>query len=91
MNKNTLEGFLEYIEEHVDFIGILRTVDGTTYMDICGFDGGDIYYDGLEDGPKFENPETIDSWMKETVEYFQNKGIEVEMPELSFTDFCQMD
>ncbi len=75
--------FIKYIEQHVDFIDVLHTTDGTYFLSVCGYDGGDLMADHVEDGPKYSNEEEVDSWIAEIASEFG-----VDMPQVSYAEFC---
>ena len=81
------EGFIEYVRQHVDFMDVLHCVNGVSFLSICGYDGGDLQETQLEDGPYYCCPKEIDEWIRENVDYF--KRFNIQMPEVSFEQFCQ--
>lgn len=78
--------FLDYLDNHVSFITFQKTVDGTTYLDIDGDDGGDILDNTLMDYPevKFNQPETVDEFIAGVADW-----CEAEIPRVSFSEFCK--
>ena len=96
--RNYKKAFIHYIEQYVDFISILQSANGTTFLDICGWDGGDIYDNGLEDDEtvEFDKPETVDNYIKSVYDSikpeFENLGEEffVELPKISYEQFLKL-
>ena len=89
--KMTKEGFLQYLEKYVDFIGVERSVDGTEiFLNVCGYDGGDVQEKRLERGPRYDHPEEIDAHILEAVEAFKDEVPWVKKPQMSFTQFCKL-
>ena len=79
--------FIRYFDTYVQFLEVLETADGTYFLDVCGYDGGDINDEGVEDYVndcvrRFDEPEEIDSLIKQWAEYFEE-----EIPKVSFKDF----
>ena len=57
--KNTdREGFIEYVNEYVPFMEFITTTKGTIFLSICGYDGGNVFVNGLE-GTKFNGKMNI--------------------------------
>ena len=78
------EDFIEWIRQYFDWIGFLHTTDGTVFMDMDGYDGGDVYEDGLEGGAKFSNPDSVDKEIREACKHFREP-----YPTKSFKEFCK--
>lgn len=58
MKHTDRKGFIEYVNEHAPFIEILTTTEGTIFLSIGGFDGGNVFADGLE-GNQFDGKMNI--------------------------------
>ena len=75
--------FIRYVNTHVPFLEVLKTADGIYFLGVCGYDGGDIGDEGLEDyDATFDNPESIDSLIADWAKAFKE-----EIPKVSFKDF----
>lgn len=81
----TRKDFMEWINNYTDWIGFHESTSGkTVFMDMAGFDGGDVYEDGLESGAKFANPDSVDKEIREACKHFGES-----YPTKSFKDFCK--
>lgn len=80
----TKEDFIDYINNYVDFVSVLPLASGKHYLDVCGRDGGNVKENGLEVGPKFRNPESIDEWLKTISKMFKEPN-----PEMTFSEYLK--
>ena len=83
MEMYNKKNFIKYIREHVDFIDVLQTVDGTQFLSICGYDGGDLQATKIEEGPKYSDTQEVDTWINLVAGEFN-----VPKPTMTFTEFC---
>lgn len=85
--------FIDYIENFVSFIDVLHTTDGTYFLSIAEWDGGDILENGLEDDEtvKFDNPPTVDAFIegvfKDLVDAGYDEDNQFSYPEISYRDY----
>lgn len=80
--------FLKWLDTYGTGVSYMSTTDGTIFLDIAGWDGGDVGNDGLCDfeNVNFSNPKSVDEWYAEIAEEYE--GID-SLPEVSFEDFCK--
>ena len=86
--KMTREGFIEYIEKNVNFIGVLRTTDGGVFLNFSGVDETELKAHKLGDGPEYTKPGEIDEYILKAAESLKHFGAKV--PTVSFTQFCKI-
>lgn len=91
MKHTDKKGFIEYVNEHAPFIEILTTTKGTIFLSIGGFDGGNVFADGLEgnqlDGKMnipFTDTKVIDEFIAD-VAY----AVDCEEPKVTYTEYCK--
>lgn len=91
-SKITRDVFIEWIDNYSTVVAY-HTSKTTTFLDILGWDGGDVTKTGLKDdrSVEFSKPETVDKWYKEVVEACREeyKGEKFDFPKVSFADFCK--
>ena len=87
----TREGFIEYVDKYVNFISLEKCSNGTVFMNVLGYDGGDLKKNGLEAGPKYNNPADIDDFLQSTFDTFHDliQDSDIELPKVSYVQFCQ--
>ena len=79
------EDFIEWINANTDWIGFHTSTSGkTVFMDMDGFDGRDVYEDGLESGARFSNPSSVDEEIRSACRHFKES-----LPKISFEEFCR--
>jgi hypothetical protein len=83
MKHTNRKGFIEYVNEYVPFMGFLTTTDGTIFLSICGYDGGDVTDKGLED-ILFTDTHAIDQFISDTAEQFEQPK-----PKVTYTEYCK--
>ena len=76
--------FLDWLDKYSTCVEYEETVGGTYYLNICGYDGGNITKNGLKlfKDVRFDQPETVDEWYKEVAAHWGIKE-----PEMSFAEF----
>ena len=87
MKHTDRKGFIEYVNEHAPFIEILTTTKGTTFLSICGYDGGNVFADGLE-GTKMNIPFTDTKAIDEFIAYAAY-AVDCEEPKVTYTEYCK--
>ena len=81
----TRKDFIEWINDYTDWIGFHESTSGkTVFMDMDGYDGGDVYEYGLESGAKFSNPDSVDKEIRKACKHFREP-----YPTKSFKNFCK--
>ena len=75
MKHTDRKGFIEYVNEHAPFMEFMTTTNGTIFLSICGYDGGNVFADGLEGTDKF-----IADAAKSTGD---------KAPKVTYTEYCK--
>jgi hypothetical protein len=83
MKHTNRKGFIEYVHEHVPFMGFITTTKGTIYLDVCGYDGGDVSEKGLN-GIPFTDTQGIDQFISDAAKRFEEPK-----PEVTYTEYCK--
>lgn len=82
----TRDDFEQYLYKYCNFISILKQVDGVHFMDIMGWDGGDLNEDYIEDrGIKYSDLDAVDEFVQDTYEEFKEAG--ASKPKITFKEF----
>ena len=86
--KNTdRKGFIEYVNEYVPFMEFMTTAKGTIFLSICGYDGGNVFADGLG-GNKMNIPFTdtkaIDKFIANAAKLTGDAA-----PKVTYTEYCK--
>ena len=91
MKHTDRKGFIDYLNEHAPFIEILTTTTGTSFLSIGGFDGGNVFADGLEgnqlDGKMnipFTDTKAIDKFIADAAKSTGDKA-----PKVTYTEYCK--
>lgn len=87
MNKEvTRNDFEQYLYKYCDFISILKQANGVHFMDIMGWDGGDLKKDCIEDGNiKYSDLDAVDKFLQDAYEEFKEDG--ASKPKITFKEF----
>ena len=89
--KNTdRKGFTEYVNEYVPFMEFITTTKGTIFLSICGYDGGNVFADGLE-GNRFNGKMNIPFTDTKAIDKFivnAAKSTGDKAPEVTYTEYC---
>ena len=83
--------FIVYVNEHAPFIEILTTTNGTIFLSIGGFDGGNVFADGLE-GTKFNGKMNIPFTDTKAIDEFiadEAYAVDCEKPKVTYTEYCK--
>ena len=91
MKHTDRKGFIEYVNEHAPFIEILTTTKGTTFLSICGYDGGNVFADGLE-GTKFNGKMNIPFTDTKAIDKFIANAVRFTgyaAPKVTYTEYCK--
>ena len=91
MKHTDRKGFIEYVNEHAPFIEILTTTKGTIFLSIGGYDGGNVFADGLEgnqlDGKMnipFTDTKAIDKFIVNAAKFTGDAA-----PKVTYTEYCE--
>ena len=82
----TRKKFEQYLGKYCNFMSVLEQTDGVHFLDIMGWDGGDLKEDCIEDGNiKYSDLDAIDKFLQDTYEEFKEHG--ASKPKITFKEF----
>ena len=91
MKHTDRKGFIEYVNEHIPFMEFMTTTNGTIFISICGYDGGNVFADGLE-GTKFNGKMNIPFTDTKAIDKFiadAAKSTGDKAPKVTYTEYCK--
>ena len=79
--------FLSWLDNYAFYVSY-HSNERTTFLDVFGYDGGDVTNNGLEDFQfvRFDEPASVDKWYEECV---MNDFKDAKKPSVSFVEFCK--
>ena len=91
MKHTDRKGFIEYVNEHAPFMEFMTITNGTIFLSIGGYDGGNVFVDGLE-GNKlngkmnipFTDTKAIDKFIADAAKSTGDKA-----PKVTYTEYCK--
>ena len=87
MKHTNIKVFIEYVNEHAPFYGIHKSI----FLSIGGFDGGNVFADGLE-GTKFNGKMNIPFTDTKAIDKFiadAAKSTGDEASKVTYTEYCK--
>jgi hypothetical protein len=89
--KVTRDDFEKYLNECVDFISALVTLNGTHFLDIYGGDGGNLTETKIKDANiKYSDVDVVDEWINDLYEVITKyHRVKLSRPSKTFKSFIE--
>ena len=90
MKHTDRKGFTEYVNEYVPFMEFITTANGNIFLSIGGYDGGNVFTNGLEGNRfngkmniPFTDTKAIDKFIVNAAKFTGDAA-----PKVTYTEYC---